>query len=201
VVSIADVSEYVPIGSELDEEAKKRGNSIYLPSEVIPMLPAELSDNLCSLLPGTQKATLSCDMLFSSDGILLKRKVYTSVIESDYRLTYDEVDSILSEEKSLGSSLHFGRKVSKKLQTHLQRADELSSILNEKKDISGTVRFAFEEFRIETDSHMIPKHILPQTRTKSSFIIEAFMIVANETVAKVFENILLLYRVHEEPDS
>gem|GEM_PF-1700676 len=195
VVSIADVSEYVPIDSELDEEAKKRGNSIYLPSEVIPMLP-----DLCSLLPETQKATLSCDMLFSPDGKLLKRKVYTSVISSDYRLTYDEVDSILGGEKQLGASLHFGRKVSKKLLTHLKRADELSGILNYKKDIIGMVRFSFSEFHIDTNPNMIPQNISPIARTKSSGMIEAFMIAANETVAHLFQNILLLYRVHEEPD-
>jgi len=201
VVSIADVSEYVAFWWELDKEAQKRWNSIYLPSEVIPMLPAELSDTLCSLLPGTKKATLSCDMLFSPDGKLLKRKVYTSQIQSDYRLTYDEVDEILSGNKSLNSTLHFERKVSKKLQTHLQRANELSNILNYKKDILGMVRFSFADFHIDTDAHMMPKSISPQLRTKSSKIIEAFMIAANETVAHLFQNILLLYRTHEEPDS
>jgi ribonuclease R len=101
IVSIADVAEYVKDGSELDKEALKRGNSTYLVDRVIPMLPEKLSNDLCSLNPHTKKLTLSCEMFLDSEGNVIGKKVYESVIVSDARFTYKEVQEIVDGKKSV----------------------------------------------------------------------------------------------------
>jgi ribonuclease R len=97
-VHIADVSHYVREDTPLDREARKRGTSIYLADQVIPMLPTEISNGLCSLHPGEDKLTLTCEMHISKSGQVTKSEVYNSVIISDYRLTYKEIDEFVSEE-------------------------------------------------------------------------------------------------------
>ena len=94
-VHIADVSHYVRENTPLDREARKRGTSIYLADQVIPMLPKEISNGLCSLHPGEDKLTLTCEMHISKTGVVTKSEVYNSVIISDYRLTYKEIDEML----------------------------------------------------------------------------------------------------------
>jgi ribonuclease R len=95
-VHIADVSHYVTEDSPLDREARKRGTSIYLADQVIPMLPKDISNGLCSLHPGEDKLTLTCEMHIDSSGRMTKSEVYNSVIISDYRLTYKEIDEFVS---------------------------------------------------------------------------------------------------------
>jgi len=101
IVSIADVAEYVKDGSELDKEALKRGNSTYLVDRVIPMLPEKLSNDLCSLNPHTKKLTLSCEMFLDNEGNVIFKKAYESVIISDARFTYKEVQEIVDGKKSV----------------------------------------------------------------------------------------------------
>jgi len=107
-VHIADVTHYVTENSPIDQEAQTRGTSIYLVDKVIPMLPEKLSNGLCSLNPHETKLSLTCEMIINSAGHIMESKVYESVIESDYRLTYEEVDDIVSKKIVSGDMLEFG---------------------------------------------------------------------------------------------
>jgi len=194
-VSIADVSYYVKSGSELDREALKRGNSIYLVDRVIPMLPRKLSNNLCSLNPDEDKLTFTVEIEFDSNGKVVKNDFYKSVIKSKYRMTYSGVNKILEGDEKL-------IKEYSGIYEMLKNMLSLSKSLRHIKKRRGSIDFELPEIKVILDENKLVKDIELRSRGEAERIIEDFMVAANEVVAeKLFwEEIPAIYRVHEDPD-
>ena len=194
-VSIADVSYYVKSGSELDREALKRGNSIYLVDRVIPMLPRKLSNNLCSLNPDEDKLTFTVEIEFDSNGKVVKNDFYKSVIKSKYRMTYSGVNKILEGDEKL-------IKKYSGIYEMLKNMLSLSKALRHIKKRRGSIDFELPEIKVILDENKLVKDIELRSRGEAEKIIEDFMVAANEVVAeKLFwEEIPAIYRVHEDPD-
>lgn len=188
-VHIADVAHYVTEKSPLDIEAYKRATSIYLVDRVIPMLPEKLSNNLCSLNPNTEKLTLTCEMIIWNNWAIKSQKVYESIIKSDHRLTYKQVDEIL--EQSL--------KDNEELYNKLKIADELKLKISDYRKGTWVLDFEFPETKILLDKNWNPTSIKEYPRYASNKMIEEFMISANQAVSKEFSKLPFLYRIHEEP--
>ena len=194
-VSIADVSYYVKEGTELDTEALKRGNSIYLVDRVIPMLPRKLSNNLCSLNPHEDKLTFTVEIDFDARGKVIGNDFYKSVIKSKYRMTYTDVNKIFEGDEELiekYSAVH-------KMFTEML---ELSHIIRNTKKRRGSIDFELPEIKVVLDENKLVKKIEVRERGEAEKLIEDFMVAANEVVAeKLFwEEIPAIYRVHEDPD-
>ena len=194
-VSIADVSYYVKEGTELDTEALKRGNSIYLVDRVIPMLPRKLSNNLCSLNPHEDKLTFTVEIDFDARGKVIRNDFYKSVMKSKYRMTYTDVNKIFSGDEELTekySAIH-------KMLTEML---ELSHIIRNTKKRRGSIDFELPEIKVVLDDSKLVKKIEVRERGEAEKLIEDFMVAANEVVAeKLFwEEIPAIYRVHEDPD-
>ena len=194
-VSIADVSYYVKEGTELDTEALKRGNSIYLVDRVIPMLPRKLSNNLCSLNPHEDKLTFTVEIDFDARGKVIGNDFYKSVIKSKYRMTYTDVNKIFEGDEELiekYSAIH-------KMFTEML---ELSHIIRNTKKRRGSIDFELPEIKVVLDENKLIKKIEVRERGEAEKLIEDFMVAANEVVAeKLFwEEIPAIYRVHEDPD-
>ena len=192
-VHIADVSHYVKENSVLDKEAYKRGTSVYLADRVIPMLPKELSNGICSLHPGVDRLTLSVFMTIDKKGNVVNCDFKETVINSKYRMTYSEVTEILEKNK----------KYDKKLMDLLFNMKKLSEILRAKRKMRGSLDFDFPECQIIYDKDNNPIDIKRYTLSISNYIIEEFMLAANETVAEYvyWQNKPLVYRIHEEPEN
>jgi len=195
-VHIADVSHYIPWDSALDIEARRRGTSIYFPDRVVPMLPKRLSEDLCSLLPNTDRYTITVEMHFDKEGNLIRREFYPSVINSNERLTYTSVRKILLERDP-----HEKRKYGYLLEA-LEAMRELCEILHDKRVKRGSLDFDLPEPEILLDIQGRPEAVIKSERDLSHMIIEEFMIAANEAVATYLESqdVPSLYRVHEKPD-
>jgi ribonuclease R len=194
-VHIADVSHYVKRGSALDKEAYRRGTSVYFPDRCIPMLPEKLSNGVCSLNPGEDKLTFTCEMEINRRGIVVDYRIYQSVIRSKARLTYRIAQRILDgDEESRRKFPH----VVEPLQTML----ELAKILREKREKRGSLDFDLPEPVVVLNAEGEPIDIYKAERWWSHRIIEEFMIVANETVAEhmFWADYPSIYRVHESPD-
>ena len=194
-VSIADVSYYVKEGTELDTEALKRGNSIYLVDRVIPMLPRKISNNLCSLNPHEDKLTFTVEIDFDARGKVIGNDFYKSVIKSKYRMTYTDVNKIFEGDEELiekYSAVH-------KMFTEML---ELSHIIRNTKKRRGSIDFELPEIKVVLDENKLVKKIEVRERGEAEKLIEDFMVAANEVVAeKLFwEEIPAIYRVHEDPD-
>ena len=194
-VSIADVSYYVKEGTELDTEALKRGNSIYLVDRVIPMLPRKLSNNLCSLNPHEDKLTFTVEIDFDARGKVIGNDFYKSVIKSKYRMTYTDVNKIFEGDEELiekYSAVH-------KMFTEML---ELSHIIRNTKKRRGSIDFELPEIKVVLDENKLVKKIEVRERGEAEKLIEDFMVAANEVVAeKLFwEEIPAIYRVHEDPE-
>ena len=200
-VSIADVSYYVKEGTELDTEALKRGNSIYLVDRVIPMLPRKLSNNLCSLNPHEDKLTFTVEIEFDSNGKVVKNDFYKSVIKSKYRMTYENVNTILEKDEDLEEYRNLYDKY-RKIDDMLKNMLELSKIIRSNKKRRGSIDFELPEIKVVLDENKAVKDIVLRSRGEAERIIEDFMVIANETVAeKLFwEETPAIYRVHEDPD-
>ena len=194
-VSIADVSYYVREGTELDSEALKRGNSIYLVDRVIPMLPRKLSNNLCSLNPYEDKLTFTVEIEFDLRGKVIKNDFYKSVIRSRYRMTYSDVNKIFEKDES--TIKEYGPIV-----PMLNEMLELSHIIRGVKKRRGSIDFELPEIKVLLDENKHIKDIELRSRGESERLIEDFMVVANETVAEklYWEEVPAIYRVHEDPD-
>ncbi|OAA29717.1 ribonuclease R [Kosmotoga arenicorallina S304] len=198
-VHIADVSHYVKEGSRLDHEAYERGTSVYLLDTVIPMLPFQLSNNICSLREGVDRLTLSLEMEISPTGKLVDYKISEGFIRSARRLTYNEVNRFLRGDKD--PELH--EKLNP-VKEELLAARELAAILRDWRKKRGSVMdISSREVKILTNKKGNVIDIIPQERGESEVMIEEFMIKANETVAEIFANqgLPFVYRIHEEPDS
>jgi len=199
-VHIADVSHYVAENTPLDREARKRGTSIYLVDQVIPMLPKEISNGLCSLHPWEDKLTLTCEMHISISWVVTKSEVYNSVIISDYRLTYKEIDEFVSWELKPNDDLLFWEKISDYLLENIQNLKTLTDILSKNTENRGSLDFDFPETKIVLDDMGKPLEYKKYERYDSYKIIEECMVLANESVSKQFQKYPFLYRVHEDPD-
>ena len=200
-VSIADVSYYVRENTELDTEALKRGNSIYLVDRVIPMLPRKLSNNLCSLNPNEDKLTFTVEMDLDKRGKVIKNDFYKSVIKSKYRMTYENVNTILEKNEESEEYRNLYDKY-RKIDDMLKNMLELSKIIRSNKKRRGSIDFELPEIKVVLDENKAVKDIVLRSRGEAERIIEDFMVIANETVAeKLFwEEIPAIYRVHENPD-
>lgn len=200
-VSIADVSYYVRENTELDTEALKRGNSIYLVDRVIPMLPRKLSNNLCSLNPNEDKLTFTVEMDLDKRGKVIKNDFYKSVIKSKYRMTYENVNTILEKNEESEEYRNLYDKY-RKIDEMLKNMLELSKIIRSNKKRRGSIDFELPEIKVVLDENKAVKDIVLRSRGEAERIIEDFMVIANETVAeKLFwEEIPAIYRVHEDPD-
>ena len=195
-VHIADVSYYVPWGSELDNESYNRGTSVYLPDRVIPMFPERLSNHICSLNPREDRLTLTAEMMFDENGNRTNYKIYESVINSNERMTYTAVKEILEDEDSKIISRY-----SDLIETfHLMR--ELCLKLRAKRMGRGSIDFDLPEPEIILDLQSKTINIVRSERNIAHQIIEEFMLAANETIARHMGNkeIPFIYRVHESPD-
>ena len=200
-VSIADVSYYVRENTELDTEALKRGNSIYLVDRVIPMLPRKLSNNLCSLNPNEDKLTFTVEIDLDKKGKVIKNDFYKSVIKSKYRMTYENVNIILEKNEESEEYRNLYDKY-RKIDEMLKNMLELSKIIRSNKKRRGSIDFELPEIKVVLDENKAVKDIVLRSRGEAERIIEDFMVIANETVAeKLFwEEIPAIYRVHEDPD-
>lgn len=192
-VHIADVAHYVEEYSAIDEEAFKRGNSVYLLNKVIPMLPFELSNGICSLNEGVDKLTLSVLAEIDKKGEVIKYEILESVINSKRRLVYENVSDYL-EKNITHESL-------KGLEKTLDKMYELAKILEDKREKGGAIDFDIPEVIIEVDERGWPQNIHKRDRRSANKLIEDFMLMANVCVAKeyYFKKIPFLYRIHERP--
>lgn len=197
-VHIADVTHYVREWSNLDKEAIKRWTSVYLTDRVIPMLPVKLSNQLCSLNPDSPKLTLTCEMLIWKDGQIKKSKVYESIIQSDYRLTYKEVDQIVWKEKI--KELFCKKEISEELVSSIEQAEQLRAYIEKNKEIVWVLNFDFPETKIIVDDNKNVVEIKEYTRYNSNKMIEEFMISANYAVWKEFSDLPFLHRIHPKPN-
>lgn len=197
-VSIADVSHYVTLGSPLDSEAYERGTSVYFRTRVLPMLPEDLSNDLCSLVPNKDRYAFTAILDFDRSGTLQKKKFVKSVITSHYRMTYNQVKRILIDKD------HALRREYKTLNTPLKWMGELANALSAKRMARGSIGFELPEAFIEISADEKVKGIIRQERNFAHHIIEEFMLAANEAVAKTMtdhKSELGLFRVHEVPDN
>ena len=194
-VHIADVTNYVQGGSALDREALRRGTSVYLVDRVIPMLPKRLSNGICSLNQGEDRLALSCLMDIDAKGKIVKHKIAETVICVDRRMTYTAVKQILEGDKEL-------RREYQELVPMFCHMKELSSILRTNRTKRGSIDFDFPESKIFLDEMGRPVEIKAYEQNVATRIIEDFMLLANETVAKEYceREIPFLYRTHENPD-
>ena len=192
-VHIADVSYYVKEGSALDKDAMDRGTSVYLVDRVIPMLPHELSNGICSLNPNVDRLTISCVMEIDPKGKIVKYDIFPSVIKSRKQMTYKNVNKILEEDTIPEGYEEFAE--------DLKMMKELADILRKEKIERGYIDFDVDETKILVDENCVPTEITLRYRGAGEKLIEDFMIAANETVATHIYNMDLpfIYRVHEYP--
>ena len=195
-VHIADVAHYVTDGSALDEEARLRGTSVYFPDRSVPMLPIELSTDICSLRPKIDRLVLSCVMEIDNRGEVLGYEVCEGVIRSAERMTYTDVNAILEGDANVR-----GRYAP--LVETFERMGELAQILNRKRVRRGSIDFDLPEPVIEFDEFGLMRAITRSERNQAHRLIEEFMLSANESVASYLEQkkIASLYRIHEKPDA
>ena len=195
-VHIADVAQYVDDGSAIDEEARKRGTSVYFPDRAVPMLPLELSTDICSLRPDLERLVLSCIMEIEPNGEVAFYELAEGVIRSAQRMTYTDVNAILEDDKKLRHK--YGP-----LSENFDLMYELAQILNRKRVKRGSIDFDLPEPIIEFDEHGLMKSVAASERNWAHRLIEEFMLAANETVASHLEQrgVPSLYRIHEKPDA
>ncbi|MGL4361889.1 MAG: ribonuclease R [Cellulosilyticaceae bacterium] len=197
-VHIADVTHYVTDRSELDKEALERGTSIYLVDRVIPMLPHQLSNGICSLNAGVDRLALSCIMDIDPKGYVQSHQIHETVIKIDERMSYTNVKKILLNEDEDGS-------LKKRYADFIPMFEEmeiLAARLRNKRSKRGAIDFDFPETKIILDRDGTPVEIKPYDRNVATKIIEEFMLVCNETIAEDYfwQEKPFLYRSHEDPD-
>src|SRR5438132_12023906 len=189
-VHIADVAAYVEPGSALDREARRRGNSVYLPDRVIPMLPERLSNGVCSLKPEVDRLTHSVLIQFDKRGVAKSARFARSVIRSAHRLTYKQAYVILKSppRDQLGERLHL--------------AWELAALLRRKRFEHGALDLDFPEVKVWIDKNGRPVRLERVENDESHQLIEEFMLAANEAVAGQLKKLAVptIYRIHENPD-
>ena len=195
-VHIADVAHYVPEGTALDEEAYERGTSVYFPDRALHMFPAELSTGLCSLNPDVDRLVQSCLMEIDRRGDVVRYEIHDGVIHSDARMTYTEVNAILTDRDPALMKKY------DRLVPMFETMQELFAILNGRRKRRGSIDFDLKEPEIVLDDEGMVEDIIALERNVAHRIIEEFMLVANETVAQHLDehHVPTLYRIHERPD-
>ena len=195
-VHIADVAHYVRPGSALDLEARLRGNSVYFPDRAIPMLPMELSTDVCSLRPDEDRLVLSCIMQLGPDGEVLASEVCEGMIRSARRMTYTQVHAILDGDAAT-------REQFAPLVPEFERMYALAQRMNARREQRGSIDFDLPEPVIQFDEHGQMRGIVRSERNWANRLIEEFMLAANECVASWIEalGVPSLYRIHEKPDA
>ena len=194
-VHIADVSHYVTPQSPLDQEAYKRGTSVYFPDRVLPMLPKEISNGVCSLNPNTEKLTLSCIMELDPAGKVVSHRLAETVIRTRYRMTYEDVNAMFDGDKALLETY-------KDIWPMLSNMGALMEKLRNRRFKRGSMDFDLAEAKLILDKKGHTVDVKLYERGISNQMIEEFMLLANETVANHARQmgIPFLYRVHETPD-
>ena len=195
-VHIADVAHYVGEGSALDEEAFERGTSVYFPGRAIPMLPERLSNGICSLNPKVERLTFSVDIEIDRRGRFVDRKVYKSVIRTRERMTYTEVNAILTA-RTPELEERYGT-----LMPEFERMHALYEILRARREGRGSIDFDLPEADVLLSESGEIESIQASERNVAHRLIEEFMLAANEVVARelVFANQPGIFRVHQQPD-
>lgn len=195
-VAIADVAFFVKPGSAIDKEAAERGNSVYFPNRVLPMLPEILSNDLCSLKPDEERRTLVCEVEVDADGGLHGARFYKAVIVSHARMTYEEVDAFL---KAAGED---SIRLPEKTMQSLAALDEVYRKLREARERRGALDFEFTEAKVQYDADGRISEITPSVRLEAHRLIEECMIAANLSAASWLaeREKAAMYRVHDQPD-
>jgi len=195
-VHIADVAQYVTEANALDQEARLRGTSVYFPDRAVPMLPLELSTDICSLRPHLDRLVLSCVMEIDHRGEVVGYEINEGVIRSAERMTYTDVNAVLEGDAAL-------RRRYGALVPVFEMMRDLALILNRKRVRRGSIDFDLPEPVIEFDENGMMKSITRSERNIAHRLIEEFMLAANESVAQYLENkrVAAIYRIHEKPDA
>jgi ribonuclease R len=195
LVAIADVSHYVKHGDALDQEARNRGNSVYFPRRVIPMLPEKLSNGLCSLNPEVPRLAVVCDMQIAADGDIRSYRFYPAEFRSQARLTYTEVAAMLDDERSEAARRHQG------LLPHIRHLHRLYRLLAKARERRGAIDFETIETEMIFDAHGKIERIVPVRRNDAHRLIEECMLAANVCASDFLHgaNHPMLYRIHEGP--
>ncbi|MDR5866618.1 ribonuclease R [Halomonas koreensis] len=198
VVAIADVSHYVRPGSPLDQEAISRGNSVYFPGQVVPMLPELLSNGLCSLNPDVDRLAMVCEMNISKTGAISRYRFYEAVFRSHARLTYNKVAAILDDDGEQGEAL---REEYRELVPSLKNLHALYTLLREAREARGAIDFETTETAIVFNDERKIEKIVPRSRNDAHKIIEECMLAANVATARFLDkhDLPALYRIHERP--
>jgi len=193
-VHIADVSHYVQEGSVLDKAALERATSIYLVDRVIPMLPENLSNNLCSLMPNVKRYAVSCEMTIDAHGRVTHHEIFPSIITSKARMTYTKINQMLEGDEAI-------KKAYPNVFDVVKPMLDLSKILHKKRTEVGSINFDTDEPQITLDETGKAIDVNLRTRGEAERIIEEFMLIANQTVAEhvFWMELPFIYRVHEEP--
>ncbi|MGO9212071.1 MAG: ribonuclease R family protein [Terriglobales bacterium] len=194
-VHIADVAHYVTEGSALDREARLRGTSVYFPDRAVPMLPVELSTDICSLRPDVERLVMSCVMEIDHQGEITGYELHPGVIRSAERMTYTNVNLVLEGDQPL-------RERYARLVEIFELMRELALVLNRKRVRRGSIDFDLPEPVIEFDEEGMMRGVTRSERNIAHRLIEEFMLSANECVASYLEHngVSSLYRIHEKPD-
>ena len=192
-VHIADVGEYVKYDTELDKEAWTRGTSVYFPTSVLPMLPKELSNGICSLNENVERLTLTCEMTLDEEGNVKAHKIYESVIKSKARLNYTNVYKVLCGQEA--------DEKTESVKEELLLMGALAKRIEENNKKMGSLDFEIPEVQFVFDENGMAVGFEKRDRNDAHRLIEDFMVLANKTVAKEFcdRGIPFLYRIHEAP--
>lgn len=194
-VHIADVTHYVKTNTKLDKEAYKRSTSVYLVDRVLPMLPEKLSTRLCSLRPNEDKLTFSVVFTFDKDDKVIDSWIGKTITHSDRRFDYEEVQEILDSGEG-------------DLAAELKKVNQLARVLRKKRFKEGSINFETDEVKFRLDENAVPIEAYIKERKESNLLIEDFMLLANQTVARYMSKkgerlkreIPFVYRVHDTPD-
>jgi ribonuclease R len=194
-VHIADVAHFVQAGSAMDREARIRGTSVYFPDRVLPMLPEKVSNHLCSLNPNSDRLAMSVMMHISREGEVRDYSFHNSVIHSSERMTYDDVQKILDGDEALAARYA-------SILPEIRKIDRLARILQRRRQESGAIDFDLPEPMLTYNDEGDVTGIVKAIRHFSHRIVEEFMVLANEVVARHLEGLQIpcIYRIHEEPD-
>jgi ribonuclease R len=197
VVAIADVSHYVEAGSALDSEGRLRGNSVYFPGHVIPMLPEMLSNHLCSIRPEVDRLCLACEMVITAGGTIRSARFFEAVMRSHARLTYNQVAAMLLEDDAALRERHAD------LLPHLEMLHRLYRVLQRAREKRGAIEFDRAETRIVFGAERKIERIVALQRNDAHRMIEEFMIAANIAAADYLlaNDIPIVFRTHPEPDA
>jgi len=203
IVAIADVSHYVKKSSALDEEAFQRGNSVYFPRQVIPMLPEVLSNGLCSLNPDVDRLCMVCDMQFSKEGIRTQFEFYPAVMHSHARLTYTQVAAYLKQNADNNKVLPEDQQITKSLHEPINHLFKLATLLGKKRRQHGSIDLEIAEPVILFNDDRKIESVIPRERNDAHKLIEECMLAANICAADQLEDSSAagVYRVHDQPDA